>query len=407
MYKINQKRSAQPWRMKHKIDFYIKLIEKKDGTCLSKDFIVDYNNKNERWLKVCCGQNHIWKIRLSHLKKGIWCPQCTPSKKSKKFYFKKLKQIAKQRGCKLLSKTYINSNTGYLWQCSYNHIFVARSSSILAGKWCSYCNLKLLSENICREYLSAIFNHPFKKIKLKKIAKTNLLLEFDGYGEKVKVAPNQYLNIAMEHNGRQHYDKNYTINVHKNKLTIYEKNKKFEDQIRRDLLKKEFCKQHMIRLIIIPDLRTITKIKNLKSFIHSELIRLYIPIPKKFDQIKIPFGKCYQPETVKQFARIQSICKKNTGFCLDPCYINNATKMKFKCKKSHSWESTPASILKGSWCPDCANIKKGGTKFRYNLQDCIALAFQNKGHCLSKNYRHVKSPMKWKCSRGQIGRAHV
>lgn len=42
------------------------------------------------------------------------------------------------------------------------------------------------------------------------------------------------------------------------------------------------------------------------------------------------------------------------GFCLSDTYKNNNTKMLWKCKKQHIWESTFRNV-RDHWCPDCFN----------------------------------------------------
>ena len=40
------------------------------------------------------------------------------------------------------------------------------------------------------------------------------------------------------------------------------------------------------------------------------------------------------------------------GNCLSTNYINNQTKLKWKCSKGHVWEATPDSVKnQNTWCP--------------------------------------------------------
>jgi hypothetical protein len=393
---IKKKIQLRPWRIKYRLDYYKDLIKSKKGKCLSKKFIIGSNQK-ERWLWVQCEFKHKWKIRIAHLKKGVWCPRCA-GKHSASFYYKRLKKIAKQNQGKLLSKKYINSDSKYQWQCYYEHRWWATPDSIQNGGWCSSCKLNYASETICREYLSKIFKCDFDKVYLKRIVKTEHRLELDGFSKHVKVGDNQYMDIAMEHHGRQHYDMKFTFS--RSHLSDLEKEHLFKKQQERDRIKKRICEDNKIKLIIIPDLRQMLKIENLKSFIFSELERLKIPVPEDFNDIDIPLDKAIQPETIKSYNKLQNKCKRKNGICLDKIYLNNSTKMKFQCEKGHVWTSIPAVILRGGWCSTCAAIKHGGTKFRYNLDDCIQLAKEKGGKCLSTEYVTVKTSMKWQCDQG-------
>ena len=59
--------------------------------------------------------------------------------------------------------------------------------------------------------------------------------------------------------------------------------------------------------------------------------------------------------TSKEHAKI---AKQRDGKCLSDEYINAHTKLKWKCSKGHIWEAIPDSVKRGSWCSECAKIKR-------------------------------------------------
>lgn len=71
---------------------------------------------------------------------------------------------------------------------------------------------------------------------------------------------NKELNLAVEYNGRQHYE--YTPYFHKNKEA-------FQNQRYRDELKKIWCKDRGIQLIIVPYTE-----KNIEQYLSRELSAL-------------------------------------------------------------------------------------------------------------------------------------
>jgi hypothetical protein len=106
-----------------------------------------------------------------------------------------------------------------------------------------------------------MFNEKFPKFypKWLKNPKTDHLLELDGYCDKLK--------IAFEHNGLQHYKK----------TNFHSTNKKFQDLQYRDRLKRQLCKSHGVKLIVIPQIGNninkkgcVTRV-NLKKFIFKQL----------------------------------------------------------------------------------------------------------------------------------------
>ncbi len=57
----------------------------------------------------------------------------------KKLNIKEMQIIAKERGGKCLSKTYVNSQTPLRWECGKGHKWKAMPSSVKRGSWCRKC----------------------------------------------------------------------------------------------------------------------------------------------------------------------------------------------------------------------------------------------------------------------------
>jgi len=57
-------------------------------------------------------------------------------------------------------------------------------------------------------------------------------------------------------------------------------------------------------------------------------------------------------EEMRRFA------KSKDGKCLSENYINNKIKLEWECKKGHIWKADYAHIVSGRWCPKCARKKK-------------------------------------------------
>ena len=96
---------------------------------------------------------------------------------------------------------------------------------------------------------------------------------------------------------------------------------------------------------------------------------------------------------------IQHIAEERGGKCLSSQYVNAFTKLKFACKKGHVWQSQPASIRSGTWCPMCAGNQK------LAIEDMRELAKGRDGTCLSKRYVNVESKLRWRCAEGHIWKA--
>lgn len=92
---------------------------------------------------------------------------------------------------------------------------------------------------------------------------------------------------------------------------------------------------------------------------------------------------------------MQIFAKKKEGKCLSNEYINNRTKLKWQCKKGHTWEAIPTNIMRGKWCPKC--VGRGKT-----IKDMQKIAENQEGKCLTKKYQGMHTKLKWQCKYGHI-----
>lgn len=84
------------------------------------------------------------------------------------------------------------------------------------------------------------------------------------------------------------------------------------------------------------------------------------------------------------------------GQCLSIQYINNSTKMLWKCSNHNHkpWEAGYNNIKNGKWCPECAGLLSP----EQHLEKAKNKAIQKNGECLSTEYINNSTKMLWKCS---------
>lgn len=109
-------------------------------------------------------------------------------------------------------------------------------------------------EEACRVHMEKRFGVPFAKARpsFMRNPVTGENLELDVYNEE--------LAIAVEYNGRQHYE--FNSHFHNGS------NDRFQNQQYRDLIKKQLCEQNGVRLVIVP---YSVPIDQIGSYIDSEL----------------------------------------------------------------------------------------------------------------------------------------
>jgi hypothetical protein len=98
-----------------------------------------------------------------------------------------------------------------------------------------------------------------------------------------------------------------------------------------------------------------------------------------------------QKNTIEE---MKKIAKKRGGQCLSVKYINSHTKLAWQCKHGHQWDAAPTNIQIGYWCPFCAGVQKG------TIEEMEELAEEHGGKCLSKEYTNCQTKLIWQCKEG-------
>ncbi len=107
-------------------------------------------------------------------------------------------------------------------------------------------------------------------------------------------------------------------------------------------------------------------------------------------------------------ATMMALARKRGGRCISTIYVNSTVPLLWECASGHQWSAVPASIRKGTWCPDCAGVR------RLTLEQMNEMAESRGGRCLSNRYRNNATKLEWRCPEGhgwsatplQIKRGH-
>lgn len=348
------------------------LAANRKGKCLSTEYL--HSHKDLEWM---CEKGHTWFATPTNVKSSQWCPKCGRVEAAKKLKstIESIKLIAISRGGECLSEVYTNSQTNLDFKCNYNHKWSNTSNNIKNGQWCPECS-EGLGERLCREFFEKLFDKPFPKSypKWLKFPSGNQG-ELDGYCKEIY--------IAFEHHGQQHYKQHY---YHNNMR------KKFSLQVKRDKLKATLCKKNGVKLIIIPEIFQMTKLKDLKKVIISQLKAQKIPIPRDVDLSELA-GAYKNPRANDQLNLMQEIATSRGGQCLSERYIASGEKLEFVCNRDHVFSSTADNIKAGHWCGICA----GNVKLTLELMQQIAKS--KNGKCLSTEYVNSHTYLIWECEK--------
>ena len=93
--------------------------------------------------------------------------------------------------------------------------------------------------------------------------------------------------------------------------------------------------------------------------------------------------------------RSQKIAASRGGILISTEYINNYSKLLWRCSEGHEWEADFNAVSGGTWCPECVRVS-----ISHTLQHAINLGISKGGRCLSKEYINSKTKMLWECAEG-------
>ena len=316
---------------------------------------------------------------------------------------KEVRETARAKGGKFLSKTYKNNQTRYRWECANGHRWSATTDKIRFGRWCPYC-----SEGVGEELTRVCFQRVFKR-RFPKARPDWLRLdpqhtqELDGY--------NPRLGVAFEHHGRQHYARERRF--------FHRSPNRFRRQVSMDRRKHRLCRERGIRLVKIPEIGWKFPLEKLLSEVIRRCRRLGIPVPARAHRLRINYATAWnrnREEAEKAVRLLRRYVKEQRGKWLDPKWMGGRHKYHFQCASGHKWKTDFYGILSGRWCPICRYkvvkekhaawwASSGGKKLRERLRQkgqrhLIRLkdfAKKRGGECLSKEFLGFDKKHRFRC----------
>jgi hypothetical protein len=101
----------------------------------------------------------------------------------------------------------------------------------------------------------------------------------------------------------------------------------------------------------------------------------------------------------KDCDELRALAASRGGSLVSNCYINNSTKVRWRCAEGHEWDAIPSSVKRGTWCSVCGD-KRAAARRAYTIDHMRRLSEAKAGTCLSQAYANVKSRLRWRCVAG-------
>lgn len=295
-----------------------------------------HDNKTKLHVRFACG--HDGFVSFNSLDKGNRCGVCAPNAR---VTAERYRELARQNHGEILviART---TTTPSKWKCAKEHIFWRAFNPISRdGTFCSTCS-QGLSERICRAAAEQLFGTPFKKTKLRGVRGVGgRYLELDAYSE--------FLKLAIEHNGLQHYEP-----VRFGNQTKIEADKCFGKQQEHDRRRREFCQATGITLIEVPALGKELKTDDLKEFIRAECMKANFTLPKDFDRIHLKLDAHLLATTSEEIWERVLKRVQESGYTLKTENYPGANgRLTLLCANGHTYMPRLASFLRGHTCRRC------------------------------------------------------
>ena len=279
---------------------------------------------------------------------------------------KTIQIIANKKGGKCHTKEIKNAKSKIDLECAEGHEWTTTYNSVVYQKtWCPECHI-YVGEEICRQFFERIFKRLFPKSHPPWLNGK----ELDGYCKGLKV--------AFERQGIQHRKKAFGLT---------------DEQIRKiqedDALKLRKCKENGVMLFQIPD-EEILSFDKTQNFI----VKTYEKLSgKSLGNVPKYNWREFTIEN-KHAKKFRKYIEEKGGTLLSS-YFTAKKQVSILCQRGHKWNTTPDSIYKGNWCPECAGNKKGTTKEYREIGE--------KFQCeLLDQYTNAKTPLRYRCRKGHV-----
>lgn len=350
------------------------------GRCLS----IEYNGSGKK-LEWQCKENHpSWLARPRDIKHKSWCPHCKNKQETKcRYIFEKLLGTNFQKTRKILGNRL--ELDGYSEKerlaFEYNGVQHYEQGRLLTNTLKKLDEIKKRDEEkveVCKKKGIELIVIPFKEANSEQN-----LIEF----------------IKAELTKRKKTFKNFT---HKNLMQDFYKTHSVLDEIKKLVESKG---GHLLSNIY-ENTDTKLKVKCVENHIWET------------SNHKLRSGywckKCYGNEKLT-IEEMHEIAKINKGKCLSKVYINNTTPLLWECEFGHQWSAQPDNVKQGgTWCPDCSGKKKRTIEEMHEIAkskegECLSNEYINnttklkwkceKGHIWSAPAKNIQTYWCLECSK--------
>lgn len=345
------------------------IAEERGGRCLSKEYAGSHVKHTWR-----CAEGHVFEMAPAEVARGRWCAYCRRrgSRGIQDFFLVEQERLARERGGRCLSRTYVDAQTPLRWRCQVGHEWEATPGAIVLGNWspeCAHTRRPRLEElrKIARERGGRCLSERYVN------ATTRMTFECRGGHRRDTRAINVRRGSWCPECARARKG------TRGEPITIDELQLIAEQRQGRCLSDEYLGSQ-------VPLLWRCRHGHEWEACPGSVRRGAWCPVCA---------GRV--PLTIEDMRRSAA---NRGGVCLSDAHAGYRTKLEWRYAQGHTWWATPQTIRNGSWCPTCLEKAPDAAIARVT-----ELARRRGGWCLSAQHHDPNKRLRWRCSRGHEWRA--
>lgn len=392
--------------------------EARGGTCVSKRYLgVD---TKLRWR---CAEGHTWKTTPYLVLNGSWCPECVGRRPPGKM-LATMRATARERGGRLLSRSYEKAKSDYEWRCAKGHRWDRSWDQIKGGSWCPRCVGRIPPAEALAQ-LKGLARARGGRLLSRRYVNSSTKVEVRcAEGHEWSVTPSDLRNGRWcgrcAGNVRLSFDELRAIADGRGGALV-SKRYGAGPKLRWRCAKGHVWAAPATRIkaggwcpkcaagprYTLEDMQRVARARGgecvSKRFVTmNHRLRWRCAEGHEWratgSQVATTGTWCAACVGLARgtIAEMRELARKRGGRCRSRRYVNTLTALSWSCAEGHRWEATPGSVKRGAWCPYCQRKGIRGIE-TYLLADLARLAEERGGACLSTEYINAQDPLRFRC----------
>ncbi len=298
------------------------------------------------------------------------------SRKTAAQYLAELRDVARARGGVLLSRGYLGDATKLRWRCAEGHVFRQTPGGVKQRKWCRLCGWARAAERrragTADRLRRTVARHGGAILSGRYLNSRTPLRFRCANGHEWVVVPDSILQgnwCRRCSNEARHAGQ--------------------KERVLRRLQK--IARKH-------GGVATGTVFARGRTRIVFRCARGHVwhSLPATVDR----GGWCQVCLRDSYLERLRKVAEERGGQVLSRIYVDEDTRLQFRCADGHRFEQRAADTVRGSWCPRCGALRRAEKRRSPAMARFLGIVTERRGTVLTPVYVNSQTPMRFRCAEG-------